>query len=229
MWSSKIFDVFERIFRLRNLRGDRKVCKPTPPTSDAAYLMLTQDPKTYSGNFEIDEDVLRNIGGVTDFTKYECFPGEPLMPDFFIDNYEERYGKVEDSGSSVPLANAQKEATASEKGNLSPIEQVFASMDGLLAKEGKVFVEKIDTVYEFKMKDTKKTYYLDLKNGAGSSGEATGDLDSQVQMILKEKDFIKMFNGKLNSTTAFMTGKLRIKGDMKKAMALERLMGKMNK
>ena len=79
------------------------------------------------------------------------------------------------------------------------------------------------------MKDTKKTYYLDLKNGAGSSGEATGDLDSQVQMILKEKDFIKMFNGKLNSTTAFMTGKLRIKGDMKKAMALERLMGKMNK
>ena len=72
-----------------------KGCRTEEIMSDAAHLMLIQDAKEYSGNFEIDEDVLRNFGGVTDFEKYECYPGEPLMPDFFIDNYEERYGKVE--------------------------------------------------------------------------------------------------------------------------------------
>lgn len=32
--------------------------------------------------------------------------------------------------------------------------------------------------------------------------------------------------GKLKATAAFMTGKLKIKGDMGKAMKLEKLMGK---
>ena len=38
-----------------------------------------------------------------------------------------------------------------------------------------------------------------------------------------------MFAGKLKPTTAFMTGKLKIEGNMGKAMALEKLMGKMQK
>jgi putative sterol carrier protein len=38
-----------------------------------------------------------------------------------------------------------------------------------------------------------------------------------------------MFSGKLKPTTAFMTGKLKIEGNMGKAMSLEKLMGKMQK
>ena len=34
-------------------------------------------------------------------------------------------------------------------------------------------------------------------------------------------------SGKLKPTTAFMTGKLKLEGDMGKAMKLEKLMGKM--
>ena len=203
-----------------------KGCRTEDIMADAAYLMLTQDPKTYTGKFEIDEDVLRELAGMKDFTHYECYPGEPLMPDFFIDNYEERYGKVEDNS---PLGQAQKEATATENSNLSPIDQVFAKMNSVLSAEGPKYVEKISTVYEFNMKDTKNTYFLDLKNGSGSAGQtdSAGSVESQVQMTLKEKDFINMFNGKLQATTAFMTGKLKIKGDMKKAMALEKMMKKM--
>ena len=44
---------------------------------------------------------------------------------------------------------------------------------------------------------------------------------------MKDKDFQKMFAGKLKPTTAFMTGKLKLEGDMGKAMKLEKLMGKM--
>ena len=46
---------------------------------------------------------------------------------------------------------------------------------------------------------------------------------------MKSADFAKMFTGKLKPTTAFMTGKLKIAGNMGKAMALEKLMGKMQK
>ena len=41
------------------------------------------------------------------------------------------------------------------------------------------------------------------------------------------KCFQTFFSGKLKPTTAFMTGKMKIQGDMGKAMKLEKLMGKM--
>jgi hypothetical protein len=68
-----------------------------------------------------------------------------------------------------------------------------------------------------------------LKNGSGSVGSGdptTGAAD--VTFTLKDGDFINMFAGKLKPTNAFMTGKLKLAGDMGKAMALEKMMKKMN-
>merc|ERR1712018_712173 len=70
-------------------------------------------------------------------------------------------------------------------------------------------------------------WYLDLKNGAGSCGAGEAPSSPDVTLRLKDDDFQKMFSGKLKPTTAFMTGKLKLEGDMGKAMKLERLMGKM--
>jgi citronellol/citronellal dehydrogenase len=50
--------------------------------ADAAYAILTK-PITTTGNFFVDEDVLREAG-VRDFEKYAVSPGKPLMPDFFL-------------------------------------------------------------------------------------------------------------------------------------------------
>merc|ERR1719266_1221727 len=70
-------------------------------------------------------------------------------------------------------------------------------------------------------------WYLDLKNGAGSCGAGVAPSSPDVTMSMKDVDFQKMFSGKLKPTTAFMTGKLKMQGDMGKAMKLEKLMGKM--
>lgn len=43
-------------------------------------------------------------------------------------------------------------------------------------------------------------------------------------MIMDSEDFTKMFRGELNSMQAFMSGKLKIKGDMAQALKLEKLM-----
>lgn len=52
--------------------------------AEAAHAILTRDSKSCTGNFFIDEDVLR-AEGVTDFTKYAVNPDKELMPDIFLD------------------------------------------------------------------------------------------------------------------------------------------------
>ncbi len=51
--------------------------------ADAAHAILTREARKTSGNFFIDEDVLR-AAGITDFDVYAVKPGTPLLPDLFI-------------------------------------------------------------------------------------------------------------------------------------------------
>ncbi len=72
---------------VRNVLGGDAMAKMsrTPEImSDAAYLVLTQDAKTFTGQFVIDEFVLAD-NGVTDFSTYQ-HPGYdgPLVADFFV-------------------------------------------------------------------------------------------------------------------------------------------------
>jgi citronellol/citronellal dehydrogenase len=60
-------------------------CRRPEIMADAAYAILTKDSRSFTGNFCVDEDLLRKEG-VTDFSKY-LYPGakeEELLPDFFL-------------------------------------------------------------------------------------------------------------------------------------------------
>lgn len=53
--------------------------------ADAAYAVLTRDPRTCTGNFFIDDEVLAEEG-VTDLDRYRVGDGAgPLRPDLFLD------------------------------------------------------------------------------------------------------------------------------------------------
>ncbi|MFL5741856.1 MAG: SDR family oxidoreductase [Flavisolibacter sp.] len=52
--------------------------------ADAAYHILKQSSRSCTGNFFIDEDVLKKEG-ITDFSSYAFKPGEKLMTDIFLD------------------------------------------------------------------------------------------------------------------------------------------------
>ena len=52
--------------------------------ADAALAILRRDAKACSGNFFIDEEVLR-AEGTTDFAKYAVEPGMELLPDLFLE------------------------------------------------------------------------------------------------------------------------------------------------
>jgi citronellol/citronellal dehydrogenase len=63
--------------------------------ADAAYAILNRDPKTCTGNFFIDEEVLREEG-VTDFSVYAHEDADQLVADFFVpdDVFERSQTKV---------------------------------------------------------------------------------------------------------------------------------------
>jgi citronellol/citronellal dehydrogenase len=58
-------------------------CRKPEIVADAAHVLLTRDSRCCTGNFYIDDDVLREAG-VTDLEKYAVQPGERLLPDLFL-------------------------------------------------------------------------------------------------------------------------------------------------
>ena len=60
-------------------------CRTPDIVADAAHAILTRDARTCTGNFFIDDEVLRDAG-VTDFAKYrrEGIADNELIPDFFV-------------------------------------------------------------------------------------------------------------------------------------------------
>ncbi|MBK7402095.1 MAG: NAD(P)-dependent oxidoreductase [Myxococcales bacterium] len=68
------------------LGGDQTMNHSRKPDimADAAYAILTKPFKDCTGNFFVDEDLLRKEG-VTDFDKYLLVPGAEPTQDFFLD------------------------------------------------------------------------------------------------------------------------------------------------
>lgn len=80
---------------VRNVLGGDSLSKSSRTVdimADAAYAILTQVATDTTGQFFIDEVLLREQG-VTDFERYAVAPGEPLMRDFFV---------PDDTAESVP-------------------------------------------------------------------------------------------------------------------------------
>jgi len=69
-----------------NMLGDvvkPENCRRPEIVADAAHVILCRDSKTTTGNFYLDEDVLRTTG-VRDFDQYAVNAGKPLMKDLFL-------------------------------------------------------------------------------------------------------------------------------------------------
>ena len=59
-------------------------CRKPEIMADAAYWIFSQPARSLTGQFLLDEEVLRRAG-VTDFSGYAVKPGATLLPDLFLD------------------------------------------------------------------------------------------------------------------------------------------------
>jgi len=208
--------------------GISSQCRTPQIMADAAYVILTSDSRNFTGNFCVDEAVLKEVG-VKDFSTYLA-PGateSSLMPDFFLDEFLDHSGAGAAEAESI-VARAEKPAAvkpaAASAGSADPIEAVFGKISAELNED---LVKQTRAVFSFTLSDQKTDWFLDLKNGAGSCGKGKPPVDSDATLTMTSTNFNKMFAGKLKPTAAFMSGRLKISGNMGKAMKLEKLMGKM--
>jgi putative sterol carrier protein len=64
-------------------------------------------------------------------------------------------------------------------------------------------------------------WHVTIADGAVSVREGDGEADCTISAT--DENFQKILSGEQNATSAYMTGKLKIKGDMGAAMKLQKL------
>jgi citronellol/citronellal dehydrogenase len=71
---------------VENVLGKKLIAMSRTPEimADAAHLILTQPSRDLTGQFLIDDSVLYEKGGITDFTPYRVDATKPLVQDFFV-------------------------------------------------------------------------------------------------------------------------------------------------
>ncbi|XP_063321000.1 hydroxysteroid dehydrogenase-like protein 2 [Pelmatolapia mariae] len=204
--------------------GVSKQCRKADIIADAAYAILSR-PKDYTGHFLVDEEFLREQG-VKDFDQYAVQPGHPLLPDFFLDETPESLVEKMEQHGATPAFKPPSSSSATPTSG-GPVETTFDVIKGVINED---VVKSTQGIYQFDLSgEHTGVWFLDLKTGSGSVGQGEPPAKADVVMKMDSSDFSEMFSGKLKPTMAFMSGKLKIKGDMTLAIKLEKLMNRMNK
>jgi putative sterol carrier protein len=92
--------------------------------------------------------------------------------------------------------------------------------DGLATRVDESKLSGVNNSYVFDI-EGEGQWLVDVKDGKLSVKEGGGDAD--VTLTTSADTFAKIAAGEQNPTTAYMTGKLKIKGDMGAAMKLQKL------
>ncbi len=74
--------------------------------------------------------------------------------------------------------------------------------------------------YDINMPDGTKSFQLDIAAGSCTINH-DAPKDASVTLMLSAPDFLRLISGKLNGMTAFMSGKLKLKGDMMLAQTMQ--------
>ena len=92
--------------------------------------------------------------------------------------------------------------------------------DGLASRVDESKTAGMNNSYLFDVEGAGK-WTVDVRDGKVSVTEGGDSADAEIST--SEETFLKVMSGDLNPTTAYMTGKLKIKGDMGAAMKLQKL------
>ena len=100
---------------------------------------------------------------------------------------------------------------------MASVQEFFEGLPGRVDPER---IAGMNNTYLFEIEGV-GTWLITVADGAIEVTEGGGDAD--VTFSASEENFEKIVSGEQNPTTAYMTGKLKIKGDMGAAMKLQKI------
>jgi putative sterol carrier protein len=105
---------------------------------------------------------------------------------------------------------------------MTTVTEIFDEINSRLTDPAKVGTT--NAAYQFDLTgDDGGPYHIVLKDGKGEAGAGTAE-SPNTTISMSTGDFVGLATGKLDPTMAFMTGKLKVRGDMALAMKLQNLL-----
>ena len=89
-------------------------------------------------------------------------------------------------------------------------------------------MKQVKGVICFTFTDSDEIYTVDLKNGSGSVYQGKPEKKANLTFTMADQDLARLAAGDLDAQSAFMGGKLKLKGDMGLAMKLGPLLSGLN-
>jgi len=101
---------------------------------------------------------------------------------------------------------------------MSQVAEFFSKMPERVNKDK---IQGMNATYQFDITgDDGGKWYVEIADNDAKVVEGEAENPS-ITLTMSDQNFVDLVTGKLNGQTAFLTGKLKIKGDMTLAMKLQ--------
>ncbi|KAI9173125.1 hypothetical protein H9P43_007256 [Blastocladiella emersonii ATCC 22665] len=105
------------------------------------------------------------------------------------------------------------------------LQGIKSTLESAPAAEKQATMKKANAVFQFDLKNAageETSWVLDLKkNGTVTQGKPAAGTKADIVIITSDDVFVDLASGKLNGQKAFMSGKLKIRGNMMLATKLD--------
>ncbi|KAF9996033.1 hypothetical protein BGZ80_007365, partial [Entomortierella chlamydospora] len=123
----------------------------------------------------------------------------------------------------APAAEAAPAAAGGDFLSAAAFAQIKAGIDAMSSADRQAQVKKVKAVFQFELTNAAgktATYHVDLKNGEGSVGEGPAKGKADVIISTKDEVFVDLASGKANAQKLFMSGQIKVKGQVMLATKL---------
>ncbi|XP_065544057.1 stomatin-like protein 1 isoform X2 [Lathamus discolor] len=127
---------------------------------------------------------------------------------------------VETVNETEPLAAPLLASSAQRKPST---DELLAAVEPILSE---ALVSQVGASYQVNIalpSGAWSTYFIDLSSGSGRAGHGVPEGIPDVILEVAEKDLKDLFSGDLRPLSAYMSGRLQVKGDLHLALKLEEL------